>query len=131
MPLSTLLDYRLKLDTILSTIFTTGVAVVSADASCEGPWKGDPSRYDVRATGVPDVMAVCRGLEDNMWPHYRMSYDRRCGYLNEAEKNTLYWSIHENESPGVLMDEVWWFATKNKFGSIACKHEAKKRPQQV
>ena len=53
-----------------------------------------------------------------------LGYPYRCGILNEANKNTLYWSIpHGYIGSGEWMDDVWWVATKNEFGYISCKDE--------
>ncbi|KAF1977811.1 hypothetical protein BU23DRAFT_451713 [Bimuria novae-zelandiae CBS 107.79] len=77
------------------------------------------SKYEVTASGVNDIPAVCGSL----WSNLRRFAD--CIGVSEAScggsNGNLVWQFRNGIScNGGMVESAWWEATKNQYRGIDC-----------
>ncbi|EXA34293.1 hypothetical protein FOQG_14467 [Fusarium oxysporum f. sp. raphani 54005] len=99
------------------TTLATFLAIVNASLCTYDDHPVNGLRYYIGAEGVPDVLGICNGFWDNVKP--QCGGDWQCGQAANGDLHAEF-QAYRKCLPRFINDG-WWYATKNQWGSIECK----------
>ncbi|CAG8981834.1 hypothetical protein HYALB_00013907 [Hymenoscyphus albidus] len=101
------------------TVLLSLAALSEAGASCKGVYRPFRNSFVVEADEVPSISDICNGFYDNLKPGCALT-GGKCGGTNHK----LHWDFNIPTTCGDRqVQDAWWAATRNKYGSIVCKIE--------